>query len=258
VAKVFVLGHRGMLGHVVARVFEADGYQVCVSDARFDGELAGGLLEQVRRSGCEVVVNCIGTTPERADARTLLLVNALLPQALAALGTGSLLIHASSDGVFSGRAGGYRIGQAPDAEDPYGLSKRLGDLCVELGRVVVFRTSIVGPDSKARSLLSWYLAQRDPVQGFVDQRWNGITSLSWGRCALRAARGEFSLGVHHLACAEPLSKARLLMAIREAFGAGPEIAPSPSGNPLDRTLEPTCRLADIQTQLVELFDWYRR
>lgn len=244
-----------MLGHVVARVFVDEGYDVSVSDARFDGDLAGPLLRDVRRAACEIVINCIGTTPKQADAPTLILVNGVLPQVLAA--PGQLVIHASTDGVFSGRRGGYRVEDAPDAEDPYGVSKRLGELCVALGPAVVFRSSIVGPESAPRSLLSWYLSRENAVQGYVDHVWNGVTSLAWARCALRAARGELASGVHHLTCAEPVSKARLLAAFREAFEGGPEVVPVRSTSPVNRTLVPTLALASIEEQLAELRAWYR-
>jgi dTDP-4-dehydrorhamnose reductase len=253
---VFLLGHRGMLGHVVARVFESAGYCLRTSNDRFEGELEGGLLADVQRAGCRIVINCIGTTPARTDARSLWLTNTLLPQALAARSGGALLIHASSDGVFDGARGGYGTDAPPDAEDLYGLSKRLGELCLALGPVVILRTSVVGPEPVPRSLLAWYLAQAAPVRGFVNQKWNGITSLSWAQCALRAARGELAAGLHQPTCATPVTKFELLTAIRDAFGGGPDIVETLAATPLDRTLAPTIRLAPIQQQLAELKAWY--
>ena len=253
---VFLLGHRGMLGHVVARVFEASGYRVRTSNERFDGELDGGLLTDVQRSRCRVVVNCIGTTPSRSDARSLWLANSVLPQVLAARSGAALLIHASTDGVFDGARGGYGADAPTDAVDLYGLSKRLGELCLTMGSAVILRTSVVGPEPAPRSLLAWYLAQAAPVPGFVNQRWNGITSLSWAQCALRAARGELGPGIHQPACAVAVTKAELLTAIRDAFGSGPDVIHTSSATPHDRTLAPTIRLQPIQQQLAELKAWY--
>lgn len=258
--SVFVVGHKGMLGHVVVRVFREAGWLVQTSERRFTGEVAG-LIEDVRRSRSDVVVNCAGVTPARADARTMLTVNGMLPQLLALLGGAKVTILASSDGVFSGARGGYAVTEAPDAVDDYGLSKRLGELAASVEGTFVLRTSIVGPEaSGARSLLSWYLSQSSTVTGYVDQRWNGITTLSWARLALRIAERdpEITSPIQQPACHEPVTKAELLHCIRRAFGRGPEIAARESGKPLDRTLLPTIELAGIEEQLRELADWYGR
>jgi dTDP-4-dehydrorhamnose reductase len=254
-ARVFVTGHRGMLGGVVCEVFRREGFAVSTTDERFDGQVAGGFLRAVRAAACSVIVNCVGTTAARAPGPELLLANALLPQLLACAAGGALVVHASSDGVFSGSRGNYAVSEAPDAVDPYGLSKRLGERCLELGRVVVLRTSIVGLErGSARSLLSWYLSQVEPVKGQQNVLWNGITTLAWARVALSAARGDaaFPPGLHQPASPEVISKARLLGLVREVFGAGPPIESADAATSSDRSLRPTCSMPPIAVQLREL------
>jgi dTDP-4-dehydrorhamnose reductase len=254
--KVFVLGHRGMLGHVVARWLAERGAQVLTSDARYAGE-AGGLVAEVAAAGCAGVVNCAATTgPGR-----MMLVNGLLPQHLAAALQGkALLVHASSDGVFQGTAGPYAVTAAPDALDEYGLSKRLGELAGLAPGTVVLRCSLVGPDPAGRpprGLYGWLQAQRGEVTGYTDRLWNGVTTLEWAKLCERALLGELVTGLHQPACAEPLSKAELLEVMASVGGWPVQVRRAASGSPADRRLAPTLPLAPIREQLAALAAWYR-
>jgi dTDP-4-dehydrorhamnose reductase len=248
-----------MLGHVVARLFSERGYAVCTSEQRFDGRPDGPFFLELRAAGCDVIVNCIAAA-RGAGAQELLLTNGLLPQMLAALSAPALLIHASSDAVFSGQRGNYGAAELPDALDGYGLSKRLGERCLELTRAVVLRVSVIGPEPTggARNLLSWYLAQQQGVRGYTDVRWNGITSLQWARAALLAAEGRLAPGIHQPASPDVLSKAALLAEIRSAFARGAAIEPVASGTAIDRSLRPSCEVPPISQQLRELAEWYGR
>ena len=258
-SRVFVTGHAGMLGFVVCEVFRRAGWTVTTTDQRFDGRLDGPFVEGVLAEACPVIVNCAGTTPARANAAELVLSNAVLPQVLATCG--GLLIHASTDGVFSGRRGLYRVTEAPDATDAYGLSKRLGERCVELGRAVVLRTSIVGLDVGApRSLISWYLAQSEPVPGYENVRWNGITTLEWAHLALRVAAGDpaFQPGIHQPVSPSVASKAELLLAVRSAFGRGPDVVPTEAEQAVDRSLLGTWFAPPLSEQLTALARWHEQ
>lgn len=264
--KVFVLGHRGMLGHVVHRYLSEQGFEVLASEARHTGDLGSPLLREIRRAGCRAVVNCIGQRlPDTNEkAFQLWLANALLPQQLAlALGEEGLLVHASSDGVFSGISGApFRIDSPCDAEDSYGASKRLGELCLKLwARAVVMRCSIIGPElGPPRSMLGWFLSQREPVDGFTDHVWNGITTLTWAKLCARAILGDRAVapGLHQPACEQAVSKFELLSRIGAAFHHPVTVRPLKSGHPIDRTLKPTLPCSAIEVQLDELRSWYRR
>jgi dTDP-4-dehydrorhamnose reductase len=254
--RVFVLGHRGMLGHVVARFLAEQGCSVHTSDERYDGQPESSLVRAIQRSGCDVVVNCARAGDEKpAD---LLTVNALLPLHVAAmLKPGSTLVQASSDAVFSPRPGARPVSDGPDATDPYGLSKRLAEGCSHFARTVILRTSIVGPEvGPSRSLLGRALATDVPYRGYVDHWWNGITTLEWARLAHRAALGTLPAGIHQPACDEPVTKYELVSAIRRIYGRPVQVEPAESGRPVDRTLEPTIRVGAIETQLRELRTWY--
>jgi dTDP-4-dehydrorhamnose reductase len=249
-----------MLGRAVARYFRENGWDILTTSRRYTAEDSIAFVGEVVESRCEAVINCVGTTPGRArDVGELFNTNALLPQHLAAaLGRERLFIHASSDGVFDGQRGGYEVTDQPNATDAYGLSKRLGELCAGLTRAVIFRTSIVGRESgPSRGLLEWFLSERTSVKGFDDQRWNGITTLTWAKLALSALQNpaELGPGTHQPASAVPVTKRGLLEAIRTASGHAREILACESGSPVDRTLVATIPCDPIDVQLAQLFAW---
>ena len=257
--RVFVLGHRGMLGHVVARRLAESGHEVETSDARYDGTVGSALVRAVTQSTCEAVVNAAGRLREGSAAgEGLLVANGLLPQHLAAsLGPGRLLVHASSDGVFGGTRGAYDVVDPPDAADPYGVSKQLGELARFLGRVVVLRCSIVGPEQgTARGLLAWFLSQSGPVLGYDNWRWNGITTLAWADLCLRALSGDVAPGVHQPGCNAVVSKYELLRSFGTAFGKACEVNRASKAEARDYSLRPTLDCGRIEVQLADLRQWY--
>lgn len=256
-ATVLVLGHRGMLGHVVARHLAERGFRVTTIASRFDAGREVEFLADVAAAGASAVVNCIGVRASRDFAADLFRVNALLPQLLAAGGRERLLVHASTDGVFAPSGGPFPVSRPPDATDAYGLSKRLGELCVEVGRSVVLRTSLVGPEREtSRSLLGWLSSQRGEVPGYTDQLWNGITTLSWAKLCERALRGELPEGVHQPAAATAVTKHELVATLVKAFGFELSVRAVESGGAVDRRLVPTVSMPPIREQLDELRSWY--
>jgi dTDP-4-dehydrorhamnose reductase len=265
--KVFVLGHRGMLGHVVARVFAERGWTVETSSARYTGEPRDALVEQARESEAEAVINCLGSTKRRdGDRSELYLANTLFPVQLAdRLGAGQHLVHASTDCVFAGTRGGYAVGDEKDAVDAYGVSKALGEAIAWRPRVTVLRVSIVGPERAGgpdgRGLLGWFLRQPTDtdVPGFVNHYWNGVTTLEWASMAydavVRQRRGERLAPVLQPGTM-PVSKYELLTIFRDVYGTAHRIAPVRTSEDVDRTLAPTELRPNIATQVAALREWY--
>ncbi len=258
--RVFLLGHRGMLGHTVLQWLEEQGCLVETTDERYDGRPDSPLIREVASSSCDVIVNCIGRTEYSAPCTELFIANALLPQHLGEiLGDARTLVHASTDCVFDGRHGPYGADDSPDSVDAYGLSKRLGERGLAKSRALILRTSIIGPgQGSTRGLLGWFLSQSDAVDGYEDHIWNGITSLEWAKVCLRIIRGELAAqpGILQPASGRPVSKRELLECIADAFGHQVLIRPVQSGRPVDRTLIPTIECSPIETQLRELRAWY--
>jgi len=261
--RVFVLGHRGMLGHVVARAVAGRGHEVVTSDERYGGAPRDPLIEAVRSSGCPAVLNCLGSTKRREqDLPELYRANAQLPAHLAARARATQhIIHASTDCVFDGHRGSYRVDDEPTADDPYGFSKRLGEMIAGRPNVTVLRVSIIGPDARptTRGLLAWFLSSPPTVQGYTNWRWNGITTLEWADVALeviaRRHRGEPLAPVLQPATT-PISKYELLTTFREVYRTTREIVPVAAPTAIDRTLVPTEARPPIEEQLIRLREWY--
>ena len=105
----------------------------------------------------------------------LIETNALLPHRLADLSNrfGARLIHISTDCVFSGAKGMYKESDVPDAADPYGRTKQLGETFA--ANAVTLRTSIIGHEVKrAVSLVDWFLSQQGTVKGYRRAIFSGL------------------------------------------------------------------------------------
>ena len=265
--RAFVAGHRGMLGHVVARRFAERGIDVLTSAERYAGGPTEALVEAARDSGADVVVNCLGLIKQKSTAqRDLSTANALFPLHLVQrLHEHQLLLHASTDCVFAGTRGSYGVDDERDATDDYGRSKILGEGVSHWPNATVIRVSIVGPAPEGQTpgrggLLGWFLAQPDTAElpGFTNHRWNGITTLEWANVALdlidRHAGGETLPRIVQPA-GDAVDKRALLELFRDAFETTHRIVPTEAAEAVDRTLEPTMRRAPLAEQLRALAEW---
>ena len=222
---VLVLGAQGMLGSAVAAELRAAGHDVR-APARADFDAAVETPAPLLTGGPGTVVNAIGVVKSRIDADDpasvdgAFEVNGRFPQRLArAAGVhGWRVIHPTTDAVFAGTDAPYDERARHDATDPYGQSKSLGE--VEAPHVVNLRCSIVGPEPPpGRSLLAWMLNQPQGAQldGYANQRWNGVTTLHLARL-IRAALEQEVPNTLHLVPGDDVTKAQLLQAIASAYG----------------------------------------
>jgi dTDP-4-dehydrorhamnose reductase len=249
-----------MLGHLVAQFLSEQGCVVLTSPVRYEGHPQDALLRTVRDSRCDWVINAIGRIPQKsATAEQMLLLNSILPHhLLEVLGDSQRLIHASTDCVFSGQAGGYRTDAPKDAKDVYGLSKALGEHVALDPRAVVMRVSIIGPDlGGGAGLLGWFLQQRGAIRGFTNHFWNGITTLEWAKAAFEIIAGTAprSCGLVQLGVQERTSKYDLLALFREVWARDLAIEPAAPSPSVDRTLHPEWVRPPLCQQLAELKSW---
>ncbi len=220
--KFFVLGARGMAGHVVALYLSEQGHQVVgyarqpspvcktvVGDA-FDTEK---LKHEIEIGEFDVVINCIGILNKSVDSNLAagIFINSYFPHYVAQCcdSCGCKLIHISSDCVFSGRAAGYVEEDIPDESSYYGRTKFLGE--VTAGIHLSMRTSIVGPELKESGigLFNWFMHQKDDVHGYAHVMWSGVTTVELARAVLAAAEQKIS-GLYYLSNNEGISKYELL------------------------------------------------
>lgn len=236
--RFLVLGCNGMAGHTVTLYLHERGHRVTgfartpspFVDTVLGDAGDGPLLRRTLEKGeYDAVINCVGLLNQFAerDRPQAVLLNAWLPHFLAAVtaGTGTQVIHLSTDCVFSGKRGGYAEHDLRDGESFYDRSKALGEL--EDEKNVTLRTSIVGPDLKPEGigLLNWFMRQPGPVEGYTRVFWTGQTTLQLAK-TMEAAAGQRAHGLFHMVPDRSLSKYELLRLFNREIRAAPvEIVP---------------------------------
>lgn len=262
--RVVVLGAGGMLGSMVLELLARDPALEVAATVRSAAQarrLAArvgrgrfSLLEATRIDGLTAavrgarwVVNAIGITKphiDEADPGSIeraIRVNGVFPYELAAAAEreGARVLQIATDCVFSGRQGAYAEDAVHDPLDVYGMTKSLGE--VRGPAVHHLRCSIVGPEREGRAFLLEWVKRQPPgatLQGFVDQRWNGVTTLQFARLCQGIVRRDLALPpLVHVVPGDALTKRDLLEAIAAAFGRGDlAVTPVETGRSVDRTL----------------------
>lgn len=257
--KIFILGATGMLGHTMFKVLsENPAWEVYGSvrnkSARsfFSDDLSNRLITDLDVENHDlllkafatvrpdVVINCIGLVKQLAESNEPLKavpINTLLPHRLAALCLleGARLVHFSTDCVFSGADGNYRESDFPDARDLYGRTKLLGE--VDESHVITLRTSIIGHElSGKRSLIEWFLSQKNAVTGFSRAIFTGLPTVEVSHVIrdIVLPRSELH-GLYHVA-SRPIAKFDLLRIVAQVYGKDIEIIPDNS-LVIDRSLD---------------------
>jgi dTDP-4-dehydrorhamnose reductase len=125
-----------------------------------DVENTDALVDLFAQVQPAVVINCVGLVKqlvEADDALSALPVKAFLPHCLSRLrgSAAARLVHISTDGVFAGIKSAYQEADVPDAQDLYGRSKLLGEVCRE-AHTLTLRPSIIGHKlAGTQGLVGW-------------------------------------------------------------------------------------------------------
>ena len=275
--KAVVLGGSGMLGAMVLGTLAADdaiavSATVQTDDARqslagrfpnvqlkqLDARLASA--DDIARvlDGAEWAINAIGIIKPHirddnpAEVERALEVNSLFPHRLAraAEQSGTRVLQIATDCVYSGTKGAYVEADEHDPRDVYGKSKSLGE--VRSPVVHHLRCSIIGPELKKHvSLLDWFLGQPrgGSVNGFLNHRWNGVSTLHYGRLCRGVMRTKLALPhLVHVLPGDVVTKAGLLSVMADAYGRKDiTINPVNAQSVIDRTLD--TRQADLNREL---------
>ena len=229
--KVLILGHKGMLGHMVHKVF-SNNYEVVTIDDRFP-DWSKDMFD-----GVDFIINCIGTIPQKTNEFD---INWQIPIWLNA-NTNCKVIHPATDCEFD--------------NSNYGLSKKratdyIKDYC-ETTKII--QTSIIGPELNSNvSLLEWFLSQKGEVDGYTEAIWNGVTSLEWAKqCKIIIDNWDIT-PILTILYSNKVSKFKLLIIIQECYGKRDVIImPKKLGN--DKSLSGTIKTKDIDKQIRELIN----
>lgn len=230
--RILILGGNGMLGHELLRTYHKEHEVRVTLRGQPEDYLAAGLfttentfpgvdaqsldtLETLLRDfSPDVVINGVGIIKQRDEASACvpaIEINALFPHQLNILcgQAGARLVHISTDCVFSGKKGNYRENDFADADDLYGRTKYLGEVCD--GNCITLRSSIIGLELQHRkSLIEWFLAQTGKIRGYRRAIYTGLTTMEMARVIEHLLLRYPSLsGLYHVA-SSPISKYELL------------------------------------------------
>ena len=233
--KVLVLGHKGMLGHMVVKYLQSNDIRVRTIDKRWPLNQQG-----IITFDGDYIINCIGAIPQRTDNFD---INWQLPIWLD-LHSPCKVIHPGTDCEMD--------------EDEYGISKNIaGNYIREYSqKTKSIKTSIIGPELNGNaSLLNWFLSQEDRVYGYTKAIWNGNTTLTWAIMCLTLMKTWNKVNSNEIILStKPISKFELLNAIKTEFGKDIDILEKDLGH--DKCLEGTVYTGTIQEQLKELKEYY--
>lgn len=273
--RIFVLGCNGVVGHAVALYFKEVGHEVHYGyDFNIDGNIQSKvgvyydmeLLEKViRKMQPDAIINCTAIVNQAAeeDKAGAAYLNAYLPHLLEQLTseTNTVVVHRSTDCIFSGTKGQYVLEDWPDAKSFYARTKAIGE--IDNKKDITIRVSLIGPaqEKEDGSLLNWFLQQKGEVKGFANAIWTGLTTLEYSKtieCLLK----QKAHGVFQAAPKESISKYELLNLFEKYFKGGRTIV-KVDNNRVDKSLVPYWGEYDIQIkeyeeQIVEMKNWIQK
>jgi dTDP-4-dehydrorhamnose reductase len=257
--RIAILGATGMLGHkiwqelparfpdtyaVVRRNHDAlrrfglfEGSRVIDGIDAADFGALSGVLDRLKPA---IILNCVGVTKRReppGDPAPSIALNALLPHRLADWGKrhNARVISFSTDCVFAGKTGGYTEESPTDAEDLYGRTKALGEICTP--DALTLRSSFIGRELEhGTELLEWLISQKNRrVHGFRRALYSGISTPRLAQLVGDIIEKFPSLSGLYQIAGPVITKYDLLCIASEAFGLGATVAPDDT-NAIDRTL----------------------
>jgi dTDP-4-dehydrorhamnose reductase len=230
--KVLILGAEGMLGS--AMVKELSSFDL-IAPSRSEYE-APDSIDQFMLTEGDVVINCIGAIPQKKPTvEKLEKINGDFPHLLATR-KDLYFIQIATDCVFAGDKGFYTEQSERDATDPYGVSKKRGE--VSAANWLNLRCSIIGANGTG-SLFDWVKNQPEGarINGFVNHYWNGVTTEAFARVVAGIMKQNYLLaGTQHLVPDDWVSKYDLVKMIAKRLGRDDiEVIPTIT-NMIDRRL----------------------
>jgi dTDP-4-dehydrorhamnose reductase len=231
--RILIIGSNSILGQVISLYYVEKGHEVYGIDKKnqilatekfYELDVNPMNLDKIRKiinkGYFDAIINCLAllikdseNNPERAR-----FINAEFPHYLETLTymTKTIVVHRSTDCIFSGKKGNYTVEDIPDETSQYAITKSEGEL--RNAKDVTLRTSLIGPDLdiNGTSLFNWFINQVGNVNGYANSIWTGITTLEFAKIALslieKKAYGLFQCVPNH-----SVSKYRLLNLFEKHF-----------------------------------------
>jgi len=243
--RVLVLGHNGMLGHVVCRSLKENKLNISTTENRFPSK---GFIEDIINSDADFLINCIGSIPQKNDKNiNFLLNNFLLPVFLSSYFKNKI-IHPSSDC------------ENIDPEDFYADSKTKSfEFLKDNENAYIIKCSVIGPElNSKKSLWEWLTSNKNgKVLGYTNHFWNGITTLRWSEIALKIIKGEIKKNLI-IVGTKKISKFDLLDILNKKLDLNIKLIKYSSDVLVDRYIPCEIVVENIEKQIHNLIMWYNK
>lgn len=228
--KIFILGHKGMLGHMVFNTLsKVKNLNISTTEKRFP-EFDKSLFYNQ-----DFIINCIGAIPQRTNNFN---INYKLPIWLIQ-NTNCKIIHPSTDCEMD--------------DDDYGLSKKkASDFILSKSKnTKMLKSSIIGPEKNSKfGLMEWFLSQEEDVFGYTQAMWNGVTTYEWSKQCWKLINNWDDYDKLTILSSDPVSKYELLNTIKKIYSKDINVIPKKLGK--NKTLMGDIKTKDIKEQLIEL------
>jgi dTDP-4-dehydrorhamnose reductase len=194
-----ILGHKGMLGHMVQFFLEKKSVNITTTSLKFPSQ---EFKDFVLDYNGAYIINCIGAIPQKTK---IFEINYDLPIWLEE-NVKCRVIHPGTDCEMD--------------DDDYGISKKRASSFIKLksNKTKILKSSIIGPELNSKfSLMEWLLSSEDHVFGYSQAMWNGNTTLEWAKNCYDLMLNWETYNIETILEGECLSKYNLLKKIKRIF-----------------------------------------
>jgi len=237
--RILILGHTGMLGHMVHKYLTTKLLNVETTNQRWPSQ---EFKEFVKEYDGDFIINCIGAIHQKTKNFD---VNWELPIFLDFYSK-CKIIHPGTDCEMD--------------NDDYGTSKRIAkDFILNTSKKTKsIKTSIIGPELNGNaSLMEWFLSNNDEttVSGYSKYYWNGNTTLTWSEFAYQLIKNWEEFEVETILSSECISKKEILESIKVVFDRKINITENIEIL-FNKCLDSTIITPHIKEQLFKLKEFY--
>lgn len=234
---ILILGHNGMLGHMLVKYLTDHGHKIHISNNKFPSL---NFKQDVLNFKGDYIINAIGAIPQRTN---IFDINYELPIWLDRY-TNIKIIHPGTDCEIDTNA--------------YGTSKKIATEYIKnfSNHSKIIKTSIIGPElNSCASLFEWFLNSSGNVKGYSRAFWNGVTTLQWAIECNKLLNNWDYYQTETILYSSCISKFELLNQINLVFQKNIIILED-STYTSNKCLRGTIKVKDITDQLIELKKYY--
>ena len=236
--RILVLGHKGMLGHMVCKYFsKRTSFEIVTINSRWSSE---EFVRSVLSFDGKYIINCIGAIHQK---KTNFEINVDLPIWLDKNCYDCQIIHSGTDFEMDNTNYGISKKKAAEYIKNYGKHTKM------------IKTSILGPELNSKSsVFEWFMNSKDEVFGWTENYWNGITTLQWAKICYYIMYNRDNSKLLTIPTTECISKYDLLNTIKGVYKKDINILKDPNKK-INNCLDGNLYSPPIKEQLIELINY---